>query len=292
MPSTAYNPQTDHRDIGLGVAFFRHPYRSSQDHKIYHDYTHLPILGYCPGCSSKAHMNLSSAESGTTTLDPDFSTAVTSTSKSLDVANSDLPNYPEDGVLVTAETHHSGPSYTYDKQIIDTREDYRCKMVKVMLDKWANIDKMKKQREANEKKAAERRERQERAAHEARMRWNREMQQQEQMMDSAYARGVVKSPKQEATMAIEGSKNTDKLSADEAMAILKERKVNQVPSSLVGKVSQHKQTRQPAISKPNKRGPGLGLSGYEDPELGRGTGSGLVAYDDSEGEDGDPIVID
>ena len=230
-----------------------------------------------------------------TTVKPNPFESNTYTSESLNFANSDLPDYPEDGVIVTAETHHSGPSYSYDNQIIDACEDYRCKMVKFMLDKWANIDKMKKQRETDEKKAAERRERQERAAHEARMRWNAEVQQQEQMLDNACAKRLVKDakpPQSQVSDAAAVAWNTEKLSADEAMAILKERKVNQVPSSLVSKVSRHKQTRQPAVNKPKKQGVGLGLSGYEDRELGHGTRRGLVAYDDSEGESGDPIVVD
>ena len=294
MPSTAYNPQTDHRDIGLGVAFFKHPYRSTQDHKIYHDHTHLPILGYCPGCSSKAQLNLDPANS-TTTLTPPLSTATTLLSEPINVANSDLHDYPEDGVLVTAETHHSGPSYSYDNQLIEGREEYRCKMVKVVLDKWATIDNMKKQHEANEAKAAERKERQERAAHEARMRWNAEVQNQEQMLDMAYANGLVKTakPPQDQTFgAAEVPRNTEKLSADEAMAILKERKLNNAKPGLMNNVSQHTQTRQPAVNKSKIPGLGLGLSAYGGAEIGEEMQHGLVAYEDSEGEEGDPILVD
>lgn len=216
-------------------------------------------------------------------------------SELLNVANSDLPDYPEDGVLVTAETHHSGPSYSYDNQLIEAREDYRCKMVKVMLDKWANIDKMKKQRESNEKKSAERKERQERAAHEATMRWNVGVQKQEQILDTAYASGLVKTakpPQNKDSGAAEIPRNTEKLSADEAMAILKERKLNNAKPSLINKVSQHKQTKQPAVNKPKKLGLGLGLSGYGGAETGEEVQHGLVAYEDSEGEEGDPIILD
>ncbi len=84
---------------------------------------------------------------------PDLATsAATSTSETLDLTDNDLPDYPEDGVLVTAESQHCGPSYTFDNQIIGGREDYRVKMVKYMLDRWANAAKLKKQREASERK--------------------------------------------------------------------------------------------------------------------------------------------
>ena len=168
-------------------------------------------------------------------------------------------------------------------------------MVKVMLDKWAIIDKMKKQREANEAKAAERKERQERTAHEARMRWNAEMQRQEQILDTAYANGLVKTakpPQDQDSGAAEVPRNTEKLSANEAMAILKERKLNNANPSLMNNISQHKQTRQPAVNKPKIPGLGLGLSAYGGAEIGEEVQHGLVAYEDSEGEEGDPIIVD
>jgi hypothetical protein len=152
MPSTELWPQSEDRDIGLGVTFFSHPYRSDTDYKIYHRHTHLPTLGYCPGCSTKAYLNLRSSASSSSPSQSSSRASITPTTISLYEITDDHELYPdeEDGVLVNAETHHSGPSYTSSNSPVPESESKRIDLVAYMLDMWATADAKKKEQQKKE----------------------------------------------------------------------------------------------------------------------------------------------
>ena len=236
-------------------------------------------------------MNLKSASSSIATS-PELS-------QTLYFTDDDISDYPEDGMLVNAETSHAGPSYSSDNQVVSVSEDRRYKMVKFALDKWAKADKLKKHRQEQERKMEEQKEREARKAHEEWVNWQREVEMQDEILKNAYAVGhvnVVQGERQENVKPFEASKSTTEKPTDDnnELVFVKEQGITSRATLLSRKASKNRQKRE-SLSKPKKQGLRLGLAGYDDADEGaesrHGADLGLAAYESDGGEDS-PIFID
>ena len=258
-PSTNPPQTSDNRDIGLGTALFNQTYRSPTDNRDYSTYARLPILGYCPGCSSKAHLNFKNSDVGVfhgglgSVSGAAFSVFEEEEGEAHDVEPID------EGVLVNIETHHSGPSYAYDDGYPSEPEIRRIRLVRYMLKQWSRACSAQSSSQGVEQ--ARREAVQEEERHIASKARYDDGIEQDEMLENAYASGNVYMSGTESAR----DAGLKRVVGEMGVVTKAEDRVTKA-----GKINVSSVTK--------KAGVGLGLVSYEDAD----GGEGLVGYESDE----------
>ena len=261
MPSFTNPPQaSDNRDIGNGTAFFNQTYRSPTDNRDYSTYTRLRILGHCPGCSSKVHLNFKDSDVGV------FHGSLGSVSNAAfslieeEAEGHDIEPIDE-GVLVNIETPHSGPSYSNSDEYPSEPEIRRIRLVRYMLKRWSRACSAQSSSQTVEQARREVVQEERHIARKAR--YDDGIREQDEMLENAYASLNV------YMSGTETAKDAGLKRVVGGMGVVTKAEERVIK---LGKMNVSSVTKKP--------GAGLGLVSYEDAD-----GERLVGYESDEDVD-------